>query len=308
MDITTASRPPRAAASTAIAEMMPVTGTCPLQEAELGGAQQLRVDLPPGPQHRQPADRGRPLDRREPVTRAADDEERDVAGPLADALHGHDRVDAAAEGDKRAQAALPLAVSLAVRRALAWPSAGAAGRVRGLRRLDAQVAEVEAVAVGVLAQARQVELAQEGPLAAGQRGVAEVDHRRRGRLVIGDAREQVDEPRGGAGRGRVPGGAGRERHPFRELPPVERVPAGQQPPVGVGGEPFVPEDLPARGRGLREKHLAESSPASLARPQASGSPMRATRPVRRPCASAGPAGPCQVSRVRSAGSRSSRVR
>jgi hypothetical protein len=42
----------------------------PVQEAELGRPEQLRVDLAAGPDDRQPGDRGRALDGGEPVARA----------------------------------------------------------------------------------------------------------------------------------------------------------------------------------------------------------------------------------------------
>ena len=96
----------------------------PVQEAELRRPQQLRVDLPPGPQHRQPAHGGRLLDRGEPVPRPAHHEQRDVAVPLPHALDGHDRVDAAAKGDERPQRAAAAQPG--------WQSAGAWAQQRAL--------------------------------------------------------------------------------------------------------------------------------------------------------------------------------
>ena len=91
----------------------------PVEEPELRRPQQLRVDLPPGPDDRQPAHRGRPLDRGEPVPRPADHEQRDVGRALPHALDGHDRVDAAAERHERPRgpaAALAAAAAGAVAR------------------------------------------------------------------------------------------------------------------------------------------------------------------------------------------------
>ena len=69
-DMTTASRPSSTAARTAMADRIPVTGTCPFRKPELARAQQLRVDLAAGPHDGQPGDRGRRLDGVEPARRA----------------------------------------------------------------------------------------------------------------------------------------------------------------------------------------------------------------------------------------------
>ena len=202
----------------------------PVEEAELGGAQQLRIDLPLGPHHRQPGDRGRLLDRREPVGRPADHEQRGIGQP-PDPLHHHDRVDPAAERDERALAdgGLPRARSMAA----------------GATRFDTEGGEVQVVAVGELAEALQVELAEEGQLGAAQRGRAKVDDRRRRGLVIGHPGQQEHQASGRPGRFGVPPRAGRQRDAFGELPPVQRVPAAQHPPLRVRGPRPVPEHPPA---------------------------------------------------------------
>src|SRR6185437_10362127 len=76
-------------------------GDVTVAEAELGGAEELGVDLAFGPDDGEAGDRGGFLDRVEAVTRAADDEQGDV-GALAHLLHGDDRVDPAAERDEGA--------------------------------------------------------------------------------------------------------------------------------------------------------------------------------------------------------------
>src|ERR1700691_528034 len=91
-------------------------------------------------------------------------------------------------------------------------------RDRGGAGAEGEVAEVQAVAVGVLAKGREVELAEERKLAPAQRGIAEVDDRGRGGLVVRAAREQVDDARGRARGGSLPPRPRRERHALRELP------------------------------------------------------------------------------------------
>ena len=216
----------------------------PVAEAELGGAQQLRIDLPLGPHHRQPGDRGRLLDRREPVGRPAHHEQRGIGQP-PDPLHHHDRVDPAAERDERALASgwLPRARSV----------------VASAARLDTEGGEVQVVAVGELAEALQVELAEEGQLGTAQRGRAEVDDRRRRGLVVGHAGQQEHQARGRPGRFGVPPRAGRQRDALGELAPVQRVPAAQHPALRVHGEVLVAEHAAAsQWLGLRtqERHLA----------------------------------------------------
>ena len=202
----------------------------PVEEAQFGRAQQLRVDLPLGPHHRQPGDRGRLLDRREPVGRPAHHEQRGVGQP-PDPLHDHDRVDPAAERDEG---------SLWCRWLLLAGSLGV-----GPVCLDAQRGQVQGVAVGELTEALEVELAQEGQLGVGQRGRTQVDDRRRRGLVVGHAREQEHQPRGGPGRVGMPARAGGQRDAFGELPPVQRIPAGQGAELLVHGPVLVPEHASA---------------------------------------------------------------
>src|ERR1700761_2412211 len=108
-----------------------------------------------------------------------------------------------------------------------WRALGG-GWWRGeLGAFDPESGQVEAVAVGELAQAVEVEVAQEGPLAAGEGQVAGVDDRGRGGLVVGDAGQQEDQAGGGRG-GRVgPVGAGAEGDLLGEPPSVHAVVAGQ---------------------------------------------------------------------------------
>ena len=117
------------------------------------------------------------------------------------------------------------------------------GRPPGVSRarLQAQRGQVQGIAVGELAQALEVELAEEGQFGRCQRGLAEVDHRRRRGLVVRDAREQEHQPRRRPGRLGVPARSGRQRDPFGELAPVQLVPAAQHPPLGVDIERYVPE-------------------------------------------------------------------
>src|SRR5581483_12395800 len=71
------------------------------------------------------------------------------------------------------------------------------GGLGGIVPPEDNTAQVEAVAVGELAEALEVELAEEGFLRVGQRGLAEVDHGRRRGLVVGDAGQQEHQPGGG---------------------------------------------------------------------------------------------------------------
>ena len=111
----------------------------PVQEAELVRSPHQRVDLPGHVDDRQPGHRCRVLDRREPVTRWMHDEQRRVGVIGGQRGHGDDGVDPAAEGDERPP-------RLAARRR--------AARRRPVSGPDhPQVAQVEAVAVGELAEA-----------------------------------------------------------------------------------------------------------------------------------------------------------
>ena len=143
----------------------------------------------------------------------------------------------------RARPRLPPAARARARGAWAAGASAAGGW-----RFDAEVGEVEVVLVGVLAEALQVEVAQERALDVGQGGAAQVDDGRRGGLVVGDAGQQEDQPGGGPGGRGVPARPRGKRDPFGEVAPVQRVPAGQQPPLRVGGESLVPEHPATRWR------------------------------------------------------------
>jgi len=112
-------------------------------------------------------------------------------------------------------------------------------RDRGGTGAEGDVAEVKGVAVRVLAQAREVELAQERK----PRSVSAVSPRSMTgarRSVVGDAREQVDEargrPRGGVSHPGPGASVTRSANPAR---PAST--AGQQPPLAFDGKPLVPE-------------------------------------------------------------------
>ena len=149
-DITTASRPSSTAAITPMAEMMPVTGTWPLRNPSSARPQHLVVDGPLGPHdgqagRRRPAARwrrsGRPggtrrTGRRRPAG-ARSSTVTIESMPPPNGTSG-----AAGFGSVRTGAPTP-------------------GPRRRSGRLDAQVGEVEAVAVGELAEPVEVDVAQE---------------------------------------------------------------------------------------------------------------------------------------------------
>src|SRR4029077_11797069 len=149
-----------------------------------------------------------------------------------DLLDRHDRVDPAPERDERPPRS-------------GWRWRGE-GPVRGPLGLQAQRGEVQVVAVGEFGQALEVELAEEGFLGSGQRSLAEVDDRGRGRLVVRDARQQEHQPGGGAGLLGVPARAGWQGDALGELAAVQLVAQAQHPALGVGGVVPVAEDPPAR--------------------------------------------------------------
>ena len=201
-----------------------------VEEPELGRPQHLVVDGPLGPDDGQAGHGGRPLDGGEAVAGAGDDEQGGV-GQRADELDRDDRVDAPAERDERALGRVRIGADGG---ADAGPAVGDTGR------LDAQVGEVEAVAVGELAEPVEVHVAQEVALggAKGRRG--QLDHRRRRRLVVRHAGEQehpagrgVDAPGRPTGRCRRRRGRGTSRprrtpRPSSEYRHVNRPAAGSR--------------------------------------------------------------------------------
>ena len=217
----------------------------PVEEAELGRAEQLRIDLPLGAHHGQPGDRGRLLDGREPVGGPAHDEQCGVADP-AHVLRHHDRVDPAAERHQRAAADRGLF-------RLFLPGGSWIGTVG----LDAQGREVQGVAVGELAQALKVELAEEAQLGLGQRDLAQVNDRRCRSLVVGHTRQQEHQARGGPGRAGSPPRPGRQCDPFRELLAVQRITAGQRSGLRVGRPGLVAEYPPAWRQPAGKSHLGQ---------------------------------------------------
>jgi hypothetical protein len=144
----------------------------PVEETELVRPEHLWVDLALGPHDRQARHRGRALDRHEAIAGTVDDEQRRV-GQRPDQLDRHDRVDAAAEGDERPLGRVGLEASFRLGcrpgrgRLCAFEpgfrvSLHRVGRRAPERRcVDAQVGQVEPVAVGVLAEAVEVEALQE---------------------------------------------------------------------------------------------------------------------------------------------------
>jgi len=153
----------------------------PVQEPRTP-VEHLGVERPLGAHHRQARHRQGPLDGIEVVTPAAHDEQGGAGVVPADLLGGDDRVDPAAEGHE----------------------GGTTGRLEldgvrlGERSLEGEPAQVDAVAVGELAEAVEIEGAQ--PVSFGRGGgcCPEIDDRRGGGLVVRDARRQKDEPCRGA--------------------------------------------------------------------------------------------------------------
>ena len=92
-------RAPRPAA--AIADRIPVTGTCPLRKPSSAERSSCGSISRSARTTGSPVTAAGLLDRVEPVAGPAHHEQRRV-GPAADQLHRHDRVDAAAERDERA--------------------------------------------------------------------------------------------------------------------------------------------------------------------------------------------------------------
>ncbi len=268
----TASRSSSTAASTAMAEMIPVTGTWPLRKPS------SRERSSCGSISRAARTTGRP------VTAAG-------CSMASNRSPGRLTTNSAMSALGRTSStvtmeSMPPPNGTSARRGVSgagWAAevcgtaevCGAAGG--GLGALDAQAGQVEAVPVGELAQAVQVELAQEGPLAAGQGQVAGVDDRRGRGLVVRDAGQQEHQP-GGRGRGRaVPAATGPERDPLGEPPPVHAVVAGQfaggrVDPVRVVAELLAPGRLRGglHGDGLDAHRVSFWSVRLPARPVQAG--------------------------------------
>ena len=244
-DITTASRPSSTAASTAMAEIMPVMGTWPLRKPS------SRDRSTCGSSSRSARTTGRPVDRGGSSMAAKRSPGRPTTNSAArparpHEFDGHDRVDAAAERHQR-------------------PPLAAHGRRPGSgverRRLDAQAGQVEPVAVGELAQPVHVERAQEGGARRGRRACRQLDHGRRRGLVVRHARQQVDQRAASVDLGpshRPPPG---KATPLDERPAVERVAAGQRAAVDVVA--LVAEDVAdglAHRRSRAERREAAAGP------------------------------------------------
>ena len=166
---------------------------------------------------------------------------------------------AAAGGEARAAGAAAFA-----RAGAGAAGAGAAvGAIGGGTGAEGEVAEVKAVAVGVLAQAREVELAQERKLALGQRGVAEVDDRAARRSC------SRRRPRAGRRAARPPARRGCPSPARARATPAPRTPArpastGRSAAPAPRRRQTPRTGRPGRARArLLLKRLASSSRASL---------------------------------------------
>ena len=250
-DMTTASRPSSAAASTAMAEMMPVTGTWPLRNPS------SRERSSCGSISRSARRMG------SPVT---------AAGRSMASKRSPGRLTMNSAGSARSRIISTVTIESMPppkgTRGRPGPAAGAAGPRRGGRAagpgraLDAQAGQVQAVAVAELGQAVQIERAQERPLGAGDRGVAQVDDRRGGRLVVGHPGQQVHQPRGLRHGLAVPA-AGFAWHGdlLGETAVADGVAAGQQPAGRIDLVPVVPER-----RGVHVSSLGFSRATAAIRP------------------------------------------
>ena len=112
-------------------------GHVPVEEAELLRAPHEGIDLPGDAGDGQAGHRRRVLDGREAVAGWVDDAQRGIRVVRRDRLDGHDGVDAPAEGDQR-----PARFGVV----------GHGRRRRRVGAVDAQAAQVDAVAVGELGQ------------------------------------------------------------------------------------------------------------------------------------------------------------
>ena len=183
LDSTTASRRSRTAATNAAALMMAVTGTCPLRnpssaERRTRGSMVRTTRLDGQPGHC-----GGVLNGGEALSRAARRHRvrRRGGPPASDATVTMESMPAAERDEGPAGGGLE----------------GDRRHGAGVRAFDAQSAQVEAIAVGELTQAVDVEAAEEVPLRHRRREVAQVDHGGGRGLVVRDAREQVEDAHGG---------------------------------------------------------------------------------------------------------------
>ncbi len=143
-------------------------------------------------------------------------------------LHCHDGVDAAAEWDEG-----PTGFGIE----------GSRWRCRCRRTNQAQAPEVEAVAVGELAEAVDVVRPEELPLGRGRLQLTQVDDGGRGGLVVRHARQQIQDAYGGHHCGVLPVAGLLEGEAFRERVVGRRVVAGDGRVRRVDGEAVVAEPV-----------------------------------------------------------------
>ena len=123
--------------------------------------------------------------------------------------------------------------------------------------VDAQVGEVQLVAVGEFTEPVEVEAAEELALHGGGADLTQVDPCGCGGLVVGDAYEQEHQPgRGVDGLGGRCGPAVDTRIPLLETPLVQRVSAGEQAGRGIEPVPVVAEGVPAPRAGRAQQASA----------------------------------------------------
>ena len=177
-------------------------------QAQLGRAQDLRVEASRGAHDVKSRDRGRPLERFETPGRGTHDEE----GPIEvrELAERHDRIDPPTEGDQH-----PRGVEV-----------GFVG-VRGTAAVDADVLERKIVAKGELPEAVvQGGVKEREPLVA-HRGLGQIDVARRARLVVRQSRQQVPQFADPDEGGSTQRGHAVERDLLAEVPTVEFVVSGE---------------------------------------------------------------------------------
>ena len=180
-DMTTVSRSSRAAAMTAIADKIPVTGTRPPGCLDSCGRCIWSSVSRSAPHDGKIGDSGRAFDGLQRAARPVNYEQCWL-GALADEFGCNYRVHAATEGDERPAT-----------------SPGSCGplRHRGLshRAFDTEARQIQAVAVGIVTQTVDIELAQELSFPVSDCRATKVDHLRCGGLVVRNACEQEDQAR-----------------------------------------------------------------------------------------------------------------
>ena len=198
----------------------------PVQEAQLPRTGDERIEGASDVDDREPGDGSGILDRREAVPGRVHDEERRVGVVRHQRVHGHDGVDAAAEGDEGAPG-------------FRLVGSGPAGR--RVRADQVQGVEVDLVAIGELAEAVHVEVGEEGALVRRRRMAAQVDGRGGRRLVVRHASDEEEEAQRAQDGLVVPRPVWPEREVFGERMASGRVPAGHRSRGGVDEEPVVAE-------------------------------------------------------------------